>query len=93
MAGRHLMWRGGTTSAFVLGVVAGLFLKEAAKRTQALARRKWAHREYQRTLTFDEHLPDSLERREPAPDAQQPRYGGTGAIGFSPAAVTPPGHD
>ena len=93
MTGRHLTWRGRAGSAFVLGVVAGFFLKEAAHRMQELARRKRTHREYQRTVAYDEHLPPSLERREPAPDAQQPRYGGTGALGFSPAAATPPPED
>jgi len=42
-------------------------------------------------VTFGENLPDSLERREPAPEPGQPRFGGTGAIGFSPAAATEPG--
>ena len=79
-----------TASAFVIGVVTGLFLKEAAHRGQQFARRKWANRESKRTVTYDENLPDSLERREPAPQAGQPRFGGTGAIGFSPAAATDP---
>jgi len=78
-------------SAFVLGVVTGLFLKEAVQHGQQLARRKWAHRENESTVTFGENLPDSLERREPAPEPGQPRFGGTGAIGFSPAAATEPG--
>ena len=77
-------------SAFVLGVVTGLFLKEVAQHGQQFARRKWAHREAERTVTFGDNLPDSLERREPAPEAGQPRFGGTGAIGFSPAAATDP---
>jgi len=77
-------------SAFVIGVVTGLFLKEAVNRGQQFARRKWANRESARTLTYDENLPDSLERREPAPQVGQPRFGGTGAIGFSPAAATEP---
>ena len=89
MAGWNLRWGTRTGSAFVLGMVAGLFLKEAVQRAQDLARRKYAHREYERTVAFDDNLPDALERREPAPEQGQPRYGGTGAIGFSPAAVTP----
>jgi hypothetical protein len=71
-------------------MVAGLVLKEAVQRAQDLARRKYAHRERERTVAYDENLPDALERREPAAEQGQPRYGGTGAIGFSPAAVTPP---
>jgi hypothetical protein len=77
-------------SAFVLGVVTGLFLKEVVQHGNGFAQRKWAHREAERTLTYDENLPESLERREPAPQAGQPRFGGTGAIGFSPAAATEP---
>lgn len=90
MAGWNLRWGTRTGSAFVLGMVAGLVLKEAVQRAQKRARRKDAHREYERTVAYDENLPDSLERREPAPEQGRPRYGGTGAIGFSPAAVTPP---
>jgi len=88
MAGQNLRWTRGAlaASAFGLGVATGLFLKEAVQRTQELARRKQAHREYERTVSYDENLPDTLERREPAPTEGQPRYGGTGAIGFSPAA-------
>ena len=47
-------------------------------------------RESKHTMVYDENLPESLERREPAPEAGQPRFGGTGAIGFSPAAATDP---
>ena len=75
-------------SAFVLGVVTGLFLKEVVQQGQQFARRKRAHRENESTVTFGENLPESLERREPAPTPGQPRYGGTGAIGFSPVAAT-----
>jgi hypothetical protein len=77
-------------SAFAAGVVTGLFLKEAVHRMQELAQRKWAHAEYEGTVVYDENLPESLERREPAPHEGQPRYGGTGAIGVSPAAVATP---
>ena len=90
MAGWNLRWGTRTGSAFVLGMVAGLVLKEAVQLAQEGARRKYAHREREHTVAFDENLPDALERREPAPEQGQPRYGGTGAIGFSPAAVTPP---
>ncbi len=74
-------------SAFVLGFAAGLALREAGRPLYALARRGLWHREYERTVTYDENLPDSLGRREPAPHAGQPRYGGTGALGVSPASV------
>ena len=95
MAGQNLKWVSGAfaASVFGLGVVTGLFLKAAVQRTQELARHKHAHRENERTVTYDENLPDSLERREPAPHPGQPRYGGTGALGISPAAVTPPDGD
>ena len=90
MALWNLRWGTGSASAFALGMVAGLFLKEAVQRAQERARRQGAHRDYERTVAFEDNLPDSLERREPAPVEGQLRYGGTGAIGFSPAAVTPP---
>jgi hypothetical protein len=77
-------------SAFVCGVAAGLFVREALQRTQELVRRKRAHREHESTVTYDDNLPDSLERREPAPHEGQPRYGGTGAIGVSPATAAMP---
>jgi len=89
MAGWNLRWATGAGPAFALGIVAGLFLREAARYGQELARRKYAHREREDTVAFGDNLPDVLERREPAPAAGQPRYGGTGAIGFSPAVVTP----
>lgn len=75
---------------FGAGVVAGFFLKDAVQRLQELAQRKWAHRERERTVAFGDNLPESLERREPAPEQGQPRFGGTGAIGFSPAAAATP---
>ena len=92
MARQNVRWSSGAlaASAFGLGVVAGVFLRDAIRRTQERVRDQQVHRENERTVTFDENLPDSLERREPAPQPGQPRYGGTGAIGFSPAAVTPP---
>jgi hypothetical protein len=72
------------SSGFVLGMVAGFFLKDAAKRAYNRARIGQWHREYEETVTYDQNLPDQLERREPAPEAGQPRYGGTGAIGVPP---------
>ena len=90
MAGWNLRWGTRTGSAFVLGMVAGLVLKEAVQLAQEAARRKYAHREREHTVAFDENLPDALERREPAPEPGQPRYGGTGAIGFSPTVVPRP---
>ncbi len=77
-------------SCFVLGLITGLFLKGAGKRMYQRTRGRLWHGDYERTVTYDENLPDSLSRREPAPQAGRPRYGGTGAIGVSPAAVVPP---
>jgi hypothetical protein len=74
-------------SAFVLGLITGLFVKDAAQRMYERTRGQLWHADYERTVTYDENLPDSLTRREPAPEAGQPRYGGTGAIGVSPASV------
>ena len=77
-------------SAFVLGLVTGLLLKDAASQMYARSRNRVWHREIEHTVTYDDNLPESLGRREPAPHARQPRYGGTGAMGVSPAvAVTP----
>ena len=73
-------------SAFALGIVAGLLLKDAAKPLLERARLWQSHRDYERTVTYDENLPDSLARREPPPEAGQPRFGGTGALGVHPAA-------
>jgi hypothetical protein len=92
MARQHLRRTSALSSgsAFALGVVAGLFLKEGVQRLQETARRRHAHRERERTVTYDENLPESLERREPEPHEGQPRYGGTGALGVSPATVKTP---
>jgi hypothetical protein len=76
-----------TGSGFALGLITGLFLKRAAKRMYERTRERLWHGDYERTVTYDENLPDSLSRREPLPQSGQPRYGGTGAIGVSPAAV------
>jgi hypothetical protein len=75
------------SSAFVLGIVAGMFLKDAATKVYQRGRNRLWHREYERTVSYDDNLPDSLERREPAPEQGQPRFGGTGAIGVSPASI------
>jgi hypothetical protein len=79
MARQHLF-------AFALGLVTGLLLKDAAKPMLERARVWQWHRDYERTVTYDENLPDSLARREPPPEPGQPRYGGTGALGVHPSA-------
>jgi hypothetical protein len=76
-------------SAFALGLVGGLLLKEVAQRMFKSARGQTWHRQVERTVTFDNNLPDQLERREPAPWPGQPRFGGTGAIGVPSAAASP----
>ena len=88
MRGPNLSWK--TGAAFGLGIVAGVFLKDAVRRTQDAARRKHTQHEQADTVTYDDNLPESLERREPAPQEGQPRFGGTGAIGFSPAVAAEP---
>jgi hypothetical protein len=75
-------------SAFALGLVSGLVLKEAGKQVLERARASRWHRDYDRTVDYEENLPDSLARREPAPEPGQPRFGGTGALGVHPAAGT-----
>lgn len=75
------------SSAFMLGVVTGLVVNGAARQTLERVRARRWHREHERTVTYDENLPDSLGRREPAPDPGQPRYGGTGALGVHPDAA------
>ena len=88
MRGPNLNWKAG--AAFGLGVVAGVFLKDAVRRTQDAARRKYTHHERAGTVAYDDNLPESLERREPAPQEGQPRICGTGAIGFPPAVAAEP---
>jgi hypothetical protein len=75
--------------AFALGLAAGLLIRGGAKDVLERVRFGKAHRDYDRTVEYDENLPDALGRREPAPHPGQPRYGGTGALGVSPAAVKP----
>lgn len=74
-------------SAFALGLVGGLLLKGVAQRLFEPARSRRWHRQVERTVTYDNNLPDQLERREPAPWPGQPRFGGTGAIGVPSAAA------
>lgn len=91
MSGHHFERRNPVVlagSAFVLGLVGGVLLTDAGKRMYKRARTRLAHRDVERTSTFDDNLPESLGRREPEPYPGQPRYGGTGALGVSPAAVT-----
>jgi hypothetical protein len=75
-------------SAFALGLAAGLLLNGVARRMYELVRVGSSHRDYERTVTYDENLPDSLGRREPPPEHREPRYGGTGGLGVHPAAGT-----
>ena len=91
MAGQTLQRNRGVmaVAAFAFGVVAGVFVKVALQRAQEMRQRWQTNREHQDTVVYDENLPEPLERREPAPHEGQPRYGGTGAIGFPPAAATP----
>ena len=71
-------------SGFVLGMVAGFLLKDAAMRAYKRARNAQWHGTYEETVTYDQNLPEQLERREPEPREGQPRFGGTGAIGVPP---------
>ena len=74
-------------SAFALGLITGLLLKTVGKRGLERARANQWHRDYERTVTYDENLPETLERREPLPESRQPRFGSTGALGVHPAAA------
>ena len=77
----------GAVGAFAAGVAVGMVLNSAAKQVYERVRSARWHRDYERTISYDDNLPDKLERREPAPEAGQPRYGGTGALGVHPAAA------
>ena len=91
MAGQMLTQYGrSAVPSFLIGVVTGLFLKEAVQRLQDRAHRAHTQLEHARTVVYDQNVPEPLERREPAPGQGQPRFGGTGAIGFSPAAAAEP---
>ena len=69
-------------SAFAAGLVVGMFAKGAARQVYDAVR---SHADDDRTVRYDNNLPDQLERREPA-DGRS-RFGGTGALGVSPAVV------
>ena len=75
-------------SAFALGVVVGLVLKDLVTQLVERARVSQWHWDYERTELYDENLPETLGRRESAPESGQPRYGGTGALGVHPAAAS-----
>ena len=74
-------------AAFALGLATGLLLKGAGKQVYERVRAGQWHRDVERTVTYDENLPEQLGRREPAPHAGQPRFGGTGALGVPPTTV------
>ena len=74
-------------SSFALGVITGLVLHRFGKEMLELVRIKAWHHGYERTVTYDQNLPDTLGRREPPPEPGQPRFGGTGAIGVHPSAA------
>jgi hypothetical protein len=74
-------------SAFVLGLLTGLFVNGVAKQMRDSSERLWHRHDDDTVISYDNNLPDSLERREPAPHPGQPRFGGTGALGVSPEAV------
>jgi hypothetical protein len=65
-----------------------MMLKEVVKRLLEQARLSQWHHDYTATEDYDANLPESLGRREPAPEPGQARYGGTGALGVHPAAAT-----
>jgi|SRR5690349_25034970 hypothetical protein len=92
MGGRNLKEnKGGNVviagSAFVLGLLTGLFVKGVSKQLRDTGERLWRSDDHEPIVTYDRNLPDSLERREPAPHPGQTRFGGTGALGVSPEAV------
>ena len=74
-------------STFVLGLATGMVLKDRARQMYERTRRGVWRRDDERAVEYDNNLPESLARREPPPVAGQPRFGGTGALGVSPAAV------
>ena len=71
-------------SAFTIGLASGFLLKDVAMQLYKRARAGGWHRAYERTVAYGQNLPEQLERREPEPQAGQPRYGGTGALGVPP---------
>jgi hypothetical protein len=84
-------YNGMLISSFALGLGAGLLLNGTAKRLFTRARAGTWHRQVEQTVSYDQNLPDQLERREPAPRPGQPRFGGTGAIGVPTAVANPMG--
>jgi hypothetical protein len=74
-------------SGFGFGLAAGFLLQGAAEKLYERVRSAQWRREYERTVRYEENLPDQLERREPQPQPGQPRFGGTGAIGVPPQSV------
>ena len=78
-------------SAFALGVAAAPLVTRAAKRIRERVRGAAAADES--TVSYDQNLPEPLGRREPAPEAGQPRYGGTGSLGIHPASAGVPPTD
>lgn len=72
-------------TAFAAGLAVGLFAKDAAKQIYDSVRDGQWRRDHAGNVTYDNNLPQQLERREPA--GEQPRFGGTGALGVSPAVV------
>jgi hypothetical protein len=75
----------GTT--FALGVLTGLVLNGPLRQLYGRARLNLQRRGSAGTVVYDENLPPSLSRREPVSSPDQPRFGGTGALGVSPRAV------
>ena len=76
-----------STTTFALGVLTGLALTSPVRQLYQRARRDLQHRDSPGTVVYDENLPPSLSRREPLSSPDQPRFGGTGALGVSPRAV------
>ncbi len=75
------------TTTFALGVLTGLVLNGPLRQLYQRARRDLQQRASGGTIVYDENLPPSLSRREPVSSPDQPRFGGTGALGVSPRAV------
>ena len=75
-------------SAFALGVAAAPLVTRAARHIRE--RMRGAISADESTVSYDQNLPEPLGRREPAPQAGQPRFGGTGSLGVHPAAAGVP---
>ena len=72
-------------AAFALGFAAGQRLRDSGGLRERLRRARFGA-DAAETVTYGENLPDSLGRREPAPEQRPTRFGGTGGLGVSPAA-------